>query len=85
MRHYSQPAEPCVHPVKPDANRPTCFGFNGRFPTDQAPPLQGIAPEYTASAGAIIGPDKWLYAEQKGLLVPEPGKAREIGRQAMAF
>jgi hypothetical protein len=41
--------------------------------------------EYTASAGAIIGPDKWLYAEQKVLLVPEPGKAREIGRQAMAF
>jgi hypothetical protein len=30
-------------------------------------------------------PDKWLYAEQKVLLVTEPGKAREIARQAMAF
>jgi hypothetical protein len=45
-----------------------CVGFSGRFPTDQAPPLQGIAPEYTASAGAIIDPDKWLYAEQKSAL-----------------
>jgi len=44
-----------------------------------------VTPEHTASARAIIGPDKWLCVEQKVLLVTEPGKAREIARQAMAF
>jgi hypothetical protein len=86
-RHCSQTAEPRVPPVKPDASGPTCLGFNGRFPTDQAPTLQiqGIAPEHTASEGSIIAPDKWLYAEQKGLLMRKPGKAQETARQAMAF
>ena len=44
-----------------------------------------VTPEHTASARAIIGPDKWLCVEQKVLLVAEPSKAREIARQAMAF
>ena len=44
-----------------------------------------VTPEHTASARAIIGPDKWLCVEQKVLLVNEPSKAREIARQAMAF
>jgi probable F420-dependent oxidoreductase len=44
-----------------------------------------VTPEHTAAARAIIGPDKWLCVEQKVLLVTDPGKAREIGRQAMAF
>src|SRR5205823_6028614 len=44
-----------------------------------------VTPEHTASARAIIGPDKWLCVEQKILLVAEPSKAREIARQAMAF
>jgi probable F420-dependent oxidoreductase len=44
-----------------------------------------VTPEHTASARAIIGPEKWLCVEQKGLLVAEPSKAREIAREAMAF
>jgi probable F420-dependent oxidoreductase len=44
-----------------------------------------VTPEHTASARAIIGPDKWLCVEQKVLLVAEPSKAREIARQVMAF
>jgi probable F420-dependent oxidoreductase len=42
-------------------------------------------PEHTASARAIIGPRKWLCVEQKVLSVADPGKARDIARQAMAF
>src|SRR5207237_9032280 len=44
-----------------------------------------VTPEHTASARAIIGPNKWLCVEQKVLLVAEASKAREIARQAMAF
>ena len=44
-----------------------------------------VTPEHTASARAIIGPDKWLCVEQKVLLETDPGRAREIARQAMAF
>jgi probable F420-dependent oxidoreductase len=44
-----------------------------------------VTPEHTAAARAIIGPDKWLCVEQKVLLVADPGKARQIARQAMAF
>jgi probable F420-dependent oxidoreductase len=44
-----------------------------------------VTPEHTASARAIIGPDKWLCVEQKVLLAADPGRAREVARQAMAF
>jgi probable F420-dependent oxidoreductase len=44
-----------------------------------------VTPEHTARARAIIGPEKWLCVEQKVLLVTDPGKARELARQAMAF
>ena len=44
-----------------------------------------VTPEHTASARAIIGPDKWLCVEQKVLLVADASKAREIARQTMAF
>jgi probable F420-dependent oxidoreductase len=51
---------------------------NGVFPYN-------ITPEHTARARAIIGPHKWLCVEQKVLLVTDAIKAREIGRQVMAF
>src|SRR3954447_1943764 len=44
-----------------------------------------VTPQHTASARAIIGPNKWLCVEQKVLLVAEATKAREIARRAMAF
>jgi probable F420-dependent oxidoreductase len=44
-----------------------------------------VTPEHTASARAIIGPQKWLCVEQKVLLVSDPAKARGLARQAMAF
>ena len=51
---------------------------NGAFPYN-------VTPEHTARAREIIGPDKWLCVEQKVLLVADPGRAREIARQVMAF
>lgn len=44
-----------------------------------------VTPEHTERARAIVGPQKWLCVEQKVLLVTDPGKAREVARQAMAF
>lgn len=44
-----------------------------------------VTPEHTEQARAILGPQKWLCVEQKVLLVTDPGKAREVARQAMAF
>jgi probable F420-dependent oxidoreductase len=44
-----------------------------------------VTPEHTARARAQIGPGKWLCVEQKVLLVADPGQAREIARQTMAF
>jgi probable F420-dependent oxidoreductase len=44
-----------------------------------------VTPEHTAAARTIIGPEKWLCVEQKVLLLADPGKARELARQAMAF
>lgn len=44
-----------------------------------------VTPEHTARAREILGPDKWLCVEQKVLLVSDPGKAREVARQTMAF
>lgn len=44
-----------------------------------------VTPEHTASARAIIGPDKWLCVEQKVLLLNEPSRAREIARATMEF
>jgi probable F420-dependent oxidoreductase len=42
-------------------------------------------PEHTVRARALLGPDKLLCVEQKVLLATDPGKAREVARQAMAF
>lgn len=44
-----------------------------------------VTPEHTAGARDTLGPDKWLCVEQKVLLVNDPGKAREVARQTMAF
>jgi probable F420-dependent oxidoreductase len=44
-----------------------------------------VTPEHTAQARVLLGPDKLLCVEQKVLLTTDPGKAREVARQAMAF
>ncbi len=44
-----------------------------------------VTPEHTVRAREILGPDKWLCVEQKVLLVSDPGKAREVARQVMAY
>lgn len=41
-------------------------------------------PEHTASARKILGPDKWLVAEQKVCLETDPVKARATGRAELA-
>ena len=43
-----------------------------------------ITPEHTAWAREIVGPDKWVIAEQKVLLVSDPSKARELARANLA-
>ena len=40
-------------------------------------------PAHTASARKILGPDKWLVAEQKVSLETDPVKARAIGRNEL--
>jgi probable F420-dependent oxidoreductase len=38
------------------------------------------SPEHTAMARKILGPDKWLCVEQKVILEPDAGKARDLAR-----
>jgi probable F420-dependent oxidoreductase len=42
-------------------------------------------PEKTAQVRAILGPDKWLCAEQAVLLEPDPTRARAVAREYMRF
>lgn len=41
-------------------------------------------PEHTAEAARILGPGKWLVAEQKVTLETEPAKARALGRKELS-
>ena len=41
-------------------------------------------PEHTAAAARILGPDKWLVAEQKVTLETDPAKARALGRKELS-
>lgn len=52
--------------------------------TDGAHPYN-VTPEHTAMARKILGPGKRLYVEHKVVLETDPVKAREIGRQGLAF
>jgi probable F420-dependent oxidoreductase len=41
-------------------------------------------PQHTAEAARILGPGKWLVAEQKVTLETDPAKARALGRKELA-
>ena len=41
-------------------------------------------PRHTAEAKQILGPDKWLVAEQKVCLETDPAKARALGRKELS-
>jgi probable F420-dependent oxidoreductase len=41
-------------------------------------------PEHTAEAARILGPGKWLVAEQKITLETDPAKARALGRKELS-
>jgi probable F420-dependent oxidoreductase len=41
-------------------------------------------PEHTAAARKIMGPEKWLVAEQKVTLESDPAKARALGRKELS-
>jgi probable F420-dependent oxidoreductase len=41
-------------------------------------------PEHTAEAKKILGPNKWLVAEQKVTLETDPAKARALGRKELS-
>src|SRR5262249_58989742 len=41
-------------------------------------------PQHTAEAAAILGPNKWLVAEQKVTLETAPAKARALGRKELS-
>jgi probable F420-dependent oxidoreductase len=41
-------------------------------------------PHHTAEAAKILGPDKWLVAEQKVTLETDPAKARALGRKELS-
>src|SRR5260221_5250565 len=40
-----------------------------------------VTPKHTAEAAAILGPSKWLAAEQKVTLATNPAKGRALRRQ----
>ncbi len=44
-----------------------------------------VPPEHTARARDILGSGAWLCPEQKVLLEPDPSKARDVARKAMAM
>jgi len=74
-------AEPA--PVVLAALGPRMTALAGERTTGAFP--YNVTPEHTAAARALLGPDKWLIVEQKVLLVSDPGKARDVARQALAF
>ncbi len=41
-------------------------------------------PQHTAEAARILGPNKWLVAEQKVTLETDPAKARALGRKELS-
>ena len=41
-------------------------------------------PQHTAEAARILGPGKWLVAEQKVTLETDPAKARALGRKELS-
>jgi probable F420-dependent oxidoreductase len=41
-------------------------------------------PQHTAEAARILGPGKWLVAEQKVTLETDPAKARALGRKGLS-
>lgn len=41
-------------------------------------------PQHTAEAARILGPGKWLVAEQKVTLETDPAKARAVGRKELS-
>ena len=41
-------------------------------------------PQHTAEAARILGPNKWLVAEQKVTLETDPTKARALGRKELS-
>jgi probable F420-dependent oxidoreductase len=41
-------------------------------------------PKHTATAAAILGPDKWLAVEQKVTIETNPAKARALGRAELS-
>ena len=43
-----------------------------------------VTPRHTATAAAILGPNKWLAVEQKVTLETDPAKARALGRKELA-
>jgi probable F420-dependent oxidoreductase len=44
-----------------------------------------VAPEHTARAWTLLGPDKWLCVEQQVLLATDATKAHKVTRQTTAF
>lgn len=44
-----------------------------------------VTPDHTAQARQILGPDRLLCPEQKVLLETDPGRARNLAREAIAI
>ncbi|MSP29619.1 MAG: TIGR03620 family F420-dependent LLM class oxidoreductase [Acetobacteraceae bacterium] len=68
-------------PVMIAALRPRMLGVAGEKTRGALP--YNATPEHTASARKILGPDKWLVAEQKVSLETDPVTARAVGRKEL--
>lgn len=62
---------------------PRMLGIAARRTAGALPYL--VTPEHTRRAREIMGPDALLAPEQKIVLDPDPGSARAVARQGLAF
>jgi probable F420-dependent oxidoreductase len=87
MRHYLEgiakgEAKAVEFPVCIAALRPLMLKLAAQMARGALP--YNTIPKHTAEAAKILGPDKWLVAEQKVTIETDPVRARALGREELS-
>lgn len=69
-------------PIAIAALRPLMLKLAARMARGALP--YNTTPQHTARAAKILGPGKWLVAEQKVMIETDPARARALGRAELA-
>jgi probable F420-dependent oxidoreductase len=69
-------------PIALAALRPLMLKLSAEMTQGALP--YNATPRHTAAAAKILGPSKWLVAEQKVTLETDPAKARALGRAELS-